>query len=99
MRTFVQQYIALALDDPSSAWQELTPRFQQDCCEGSEGNYAGYWDTIATATLRDIHANPGRMQVSYTITWDPEGERGPEDELVTLGLVEGDTGYLIDEEL
>ena len=38
-----------------------------------------------SATLRDVKANPGSMEVSYTITWDPEGERGPEDEDVTLG--------------
>ena len=36
---------------------------------------------------------------TYTITWDPEGERGPEDEDVTLGLVENGDGYLIEYEL
>ncbi len=98
MRTFVQQYVDTALADPAAAWDMLTPRFQQDCCT-SEGSYAGYWNTIATATLRDVKANPGQMTVSYTITWDPEGERGPEDEVVTLGLVENGEGYLIDYEL
>ncbi len=99
MRTFVQSYVATALADPASAWEQLTPRFQQDCCDGIEGNYAGYWTTIATATLRDIKPNPAADEVTYTITWDPEGERGPEDEVVTLGLVENGDGYLIDYEL
>ena len=99
MRTFVQQYVDTALADPGAAWDQLTPRFQEDCCGGDEGSYAGYWNTIATATLRDVKANPGTMEVSYTITWDPEGERGPEDEDVTLGLVENGDGYLIDYEL
>ena len=58
MRTFVQSYVATALADPTSAWEQLTPRFQQDCCDGSEGSYTGYWNTIATATLRDIKPNP-----------------------------------------
>ena len=98
MRSFVQQYIATALADPSSAWQELSPRFQQDCCDGSLGNYAGYWNTIDNATLRDVVADPAAMQVSYIITWDPAG-RPPEDENVTLGLVRQDGRYLIDYEL
>jgi len=99
MRSFVQQYIATALADPESAWQLLTPRFQQTCCDGSAGSYVGYWNTIATATLRDIEADPGAMRVGYTITWDPAGERGPEDERVTLGLVRQGDRYLIDYEL
>lgn len=98
MRAFAQQYVATALADPESAWQLLTPRFQQDCCNGV-GGYAGYWNTIASATLSDVQADPAAMQVAYTITWDPEGERGPEDEFVTLGLVEQGDGYLIDYEL
>ena len=99
MRTFVQQYIATALANPESAWQLLTPRFQQTCCGGSAGSYVGYWNTIATANLRDIQADPGAMQVGYIITWDPAGERGPEDERVTLGLVQEGESYLIDYEL
>ena len=97
MRAFVQQYIDTALTDTAAGWEQLSPRFQQEV--GSYGSYAGYWDTIESATLRDVKANPGSMEVSYTITWDPEGERGPEDEDVTLGLVENGDGYLIDYEL
>ena len=58
MSTFVQQYVDTALADPAAAWDLLTPRFQQDCCT-SEGSYAGYWNTIETATLRDVKAEPG----------------------------------------
>jgi serine/threonine protein kinase len=97
MSAFVEQYVDTALTDPAAAWDLLTPRFQQDCCT-SEGSYAGYWDTIESATLRDVKANPGQMTVSYTITWDPK-DRAPEDEDVTLGLVENGDGYLIDYEL
>ena len=98
MQAFVQQYISTALTDPNSSWQQLSPRFQQTCCDGSVGSYAGYWNTIADATLRDVVANPAAMRVSYVITWDPVG-RPPEDENVTLGLVRQGTGYLIDYEL
>jgi len=97
MSAFVQQYVDTALADPEAAWDLLTPRFQQDCCT-SEASYAGYWNTIETASLRDVKANPGQMTVAYTITWDPV-DRGPEDEDVTLGLVENGDGYLIDYEL
>jgi len=99
MRSFVQAYVATALTDPETSWEQLTPRFQQDCCNGSVGSYTGFWNTIATATLRDIKPDPESMEVSYIITWDPEGERGTEDELVTLGLVEDDGRYLIDYEV
>jgi hypothetical protein len=99
MREFVQQYVALALTDPETSWEQLTPRFQQDCCDGRVGNYTGYWNTIADATLRDIRADPGAMQVSYVITWHPADGRPSEDENVTLGLVEQDGRFLIDYEL
>lgn len=98
MRSFVQAYISTALSDPASSWQQLTPRFQQNCCDGSVGNYAGYWNTIADATLRDVIPDPEAMTVSYVITWYPEG-RPAEDENVTLGLVRQGSGYLIDYEL
>lgn len=94
MRSFVQDYVATALTDPATSWQQLTPRFQQRV--GSYSSYAGFWDTIETATLRDVEADPEKMVVSYTITWDPKGPRGEEDEFVVLGLVEQDERYRID---
>ena len=63
---------------PQLSWQQLTARFQQSCCRGSVGNYAAYWDSIATASLREVRADPGSMQVSYVITWDPV-DSAPED--------------------
>ena len=99
MRTFVEEYIQTALADPEASWAMLSPRFQQDCCDGAKGSYTGYWNTIADATLRDVVADPRSMQVSYVITWDPEGERQPEDENVTLTLVRGGDAYLVDDEL
>jgi hypothetical protein len=98
MRQFVLDYIQAALDDPYSAWERLSPRFQQACCDSSVGRYAGYWNTIADATLRDVVADPSTMQVRYVIRWEPEG-RAAEDESVTLGLVRRGDGYLIDYEL
>lgn len=96
MRSFVQEYVDTALTDPESSWQQLTTRFQENV--GSYGSYAGFWNTIETATLRDVEADPDAMQVSYTITWDPKGDRGKEDERVVLGLVEDEGSYLIDYE-
>ena len=77
MRTFVQQYVDTALADPGAAWDQLSPRFQQDCCSADEGSYAGYWDTIASATLRDVKANPGSMEVSYIDHVGPRGRARP----------------------
>jgi len=96
MSSFVRSYIATALSDPATAWRELSPRFQAKV--GSYGSYAGYWDTIDTATLRDVRADPDQMTVSYVITWDPKGSRGKEDEHVVLDLVTHGDGFLIDRE-
>jgi hypothetical protein len=98
MRQFVLDYIQAALNDPYSAWERLSPRFQAACCDSSVGRYAGYWNTISDATLRDVMADPSTMQVRYVIRWEPEG-RAAEDESVTLGLVRSGDGYLIDYEL
>jgi serine/threonine protein kinase len=94
MGSFVRTYIATALSDPATAWRELSPRFQAKI--GSYGSYAGYWETIASATLRDVRADPQQMTVSYTITWDPKGPRGKEDERVVLDLVKQGSSFLID---
>jgi eukaryotic-like serine/threonine-protein kinase len=94
MSSFVEDYIAKAVSDPASAWDDLTPRFQEHV--GSYGDYAGYWNTIESATLRDVRADPRAMTVSYIITWDPKGPRGKEDESVVLELVKENGRYLID---
>jgi len=96
MGSFVEDYIATALSDPATAWQELTPKFQDHV--GSYGNYAGYWNTIESAPIRDVRADPDNMTVSYIITWDPKGPRGKEDESVVLELVKQGDRYLIDRE-
>ena len=96
MSSFVRSYIATALSDPATAWRELTPRFQAKV--GSYGSYAGYWNTIANATLRDVRADPAQMTVSYVITWDPKGSRPKEDEHVVLDLVKQGDHFLIDRE-
>lgn len=96
MRTFVERYIATALTDPATSWRELTPRFQARV--GSYSSYAGFWDTIESATLRDVHADPATMVVSYVITWDPKGPGGTEDETVVLDLVQDNGQLLIDRE-
>ena len=95
MADFVRDYVATAVRDPEAGWELLTPRFQQEV--GSFGSYQGFWNTIESASLRDVEANTETMEVSCVITWDPKG-RGPEDENVVLTLVEDDGGYLIDAE-
>ena len=71
------QYVETALADPPAAWDQLSPRFQEDCCEGDEGNYTGYWNTIATATLRDITADPQQMTVTLHHHVGPGGRARP----------------------
>ena len=63
MEDFISQYLATAPTDPESAFQMLTPEFQEQS-GGIEG-YRGFWDTVESANLLDIQADPEALTVAY----------------------------------
>jgi serine/threonine protein kinase len=97
MEDFISQYLATAPSDPESAFQMLTPGFQEES-GGIEG-YRGFWDTVESANLLNVRADPEALTVAYTVkyTMDSQGQgsgRQSTDE-VNLSLVFEDGKYLI----
>ncbi len=73
----------------------LTPDFQQ--ASGGFGQYKKYWDQWSSAVPANIEADGEDLTVSYTITYDREDGESQTDD-VTLELVEGDDGFLVNAE-
>jgi hypothetical protein len=95
MKDFIGQYLDTVTRDPATTWEQLTPAFQQ--ASGGFGSYTGYWETIASATPRQVQADPGAMVVSYSVDYvKRDGSKVSDD--VTLELVFRDGRYLIEGE-
>jgi len=91
MTTFVRDYIDTAVSDPASAFQMLTPDFQ-DQSNGLQG-YEDFWDQVRNAKILSISADPEALEVSYRYRYVRPG--GPTVEDVTLRLSFEDGTYLI----
>ena len=74
MEDFISQYLATAPTDPESTFQMLTPEFQEQS-GGLEG-YRGFWDTIESANLLEIQADPDALTVSYRVQYT-KNSKGP----------------------
>ncbi len=76
----------------ASTWTWLTPEFQAQA--GGIDSYKGFWETIESADLETVDADPEAMTVSYTVTYTrTDGTVVSEDN--TLGLVLRGGRYLI----
>ena len=97
MEDFISQYLATAPSDPESTFQMLTPKFQEDS-GGIEG-YRGFWDTVESANLLEIQADPDDLTVAYRVqyTMDSNGPGAGEQstDSVNLQLVFEDGNYKI----
>jgi serine/threonine protein kinase len=91
MVSFVRDYIAEAVSDPASAYQMLTPAFQQQS-NGLSG-YQSFWDEVRSAKILSIAADPDAMEVSYRYRYVVPG--GPAEDDVTLKLTYSDGSYQI----
>ena len=92
MRSFIAQYLADAPNDPESTYQELTPQFQRD--SGGMDGYAGFWNTIQSATLESFSADPNALTVDYTVDYVREDQSTATGQ-VHLQLTYKDGKYLI----
>jgi serine/threonine protein kinase len=97
MEDFISQYLATAPTDPESAFQMLTPGFQEQS-GGIEG-YRGFWDRVESANLLDIEADPEALTVAYTVEYTTDsrgpGPGGQSTDDVNLTLVFEDGTYKI----
>jgi hypothetical protein len=94
MTTFIRDYIDTAVSDPASAYDMLTPAFQEQS-HGLQG-YEDFWDQVRTAKILSISADPDALEVSYRYRYVRPG--GPTVEDVTLQLSYDNGTYLIAEE-
>jgi serine/threonine protein kinase len=95
METFISDYLTTAAADPSESFPMLTKDFQ--AASGGYEGYAGFWDTIESARLVDVSADPEALTVAYTVDYvRTDGSEASGD--VVLGLVFRNGRYLIDEE-
>jgi hypothetical protein len=70
----------------------LTPPFQEQS-GGLEG-YRGFWETVESADLRSVSADPGSLTVEYTVDYDMKDGRSVSDD-VQLALVMAEGTYKI----
>ena len=95
MEQFVEDYVALAVEDSRSSFEMLTPAFQVES-NGMDG-YRGFWQTVRDATVRNVEADPEEMTVEYTVDYVLKNRETDSDD-VRLHLVHEDGRFLIAEE-
>jgi 3',5'-cyclic AMP phosphodiesterase CpdA len=93
MTAFIRDYIAAVSSDPDTAWEMLTPRFQQQ--SGGLATYREFWDGVGTARILEISADPRTLVVSYRVRF---ANFGTGRQTTVLDLVFEDGRYLIDGE-
>jgi len=96
MESFINDYLATVTTDPKTAWEMLTPSFQ-DASHGY-GHYHGFWKTIESAQPTSIEADPQTLQVHYSVDYVEKKDQSRTSDDVTLQLVYQDGNYLIDGE-
>jgi len=92
MENFIEDYLATVTADPKTAWEMLTPAFQD--ASGGFGRYNAYWKTIATADVLSAEPDPANRRITYTVEYQRrDGSKVTDD--VTLQLDGTDERYLI----
>ncbi|MCW2834871.1 MAG: serine/threonine protein kinase [Nocardioides sp.] len=89
---FITTYLATAPNDQAASFEMLTPGFQ--AASNGFARYSGYWQTIASATPRNIVVNPKTLTVTYDVDY-VRTDGSAVSESVTLQLQRSGDGYLI----
>lgn len=92
MTTFVENYLATVVDDPSVAWNRLTEDFQNQ--SGGFEQYEQFWGPFTAADVTAISADPNAGTVTYDVTYSKEDGEVISDS-VELELVEEGDSFLI----
>jgi serine/threonine protein kinase len=92
MESFIGDYLATVTQDPRAAFAMLTPDFQD--ASGGLSGYRSFWDTIDSADLTSVSADPETQTVSYTVEYTREDGSTTTDD-VSLQLLFEDGRYLI----
>ena len=92
MTDFAQTYLQTVVEDPSAAWEMLTPDFQK--ASGGFGKYKKFWDSVDGANVTDIGADPQSGTVQYSVSYSREEGDGFDDD-VELRLQDEGESFLI----
>ncbi len=93
IEAFIRTYVAAVASDPDSAYQMLSPKFQQE--SGGIDSYRKYWSGATNGRVLSISANPADLTVSYQVRFDNH-KNGPGPTVLDLKFDNG--RYLIDGE-
>jgi serine/threonine protein kinase len=91
LKGFVADYLTTAPNDPDAGFAMLTPDYQEES-KGLKG-YKGFWGRVSNLDVKQIEADPATLRVSYTYSYDLDGD--PRSEAVTLQLEKSGDGFLI----
>jgi eukaryotic-like serine/threonine-protein kinase len=89
---FVDSYFQLVPDDLDTAWQQLSPRMQQ---EVGRDSFNGFWGQVADADATSVQAGDGLVDAAVTYTYESGKVVRQQNQ---YALVRAEGGYLIDEE-
>ena len=93
MEAFIRDYLALVVSDPESAFDRLTPAFQQE--SGGLDDYLEFWGNVSSTKVESVSADPDSLVVEYTYTRHEKGGGKPITDDVSLQLEESDDGDLL----
>lgn len=92
MDAFISSYLATVTTDPRTAFEQLTPEFQE-ASNGYDG-YMGWWSQVRSAQLASVSSDPSDLTVGYTVDYVMKsGERTSQQ--VRLQLQRRDDQFLI----
>ena len=95
LEEFARTYLIAAPNDPSTAWNRLTPGFQR--AAGGWSGYRGWWTSVRSAELLSVQGDADAMRVTYRVRYTLQNGR-TSTENVSLGLVQQGGALLISDE-
>ena len=93
MESFIDDYVTAVAKDPSSSWQMLTPKFQQE--SGGFEKYQRFWGPATNGRLLSISTDVKTLTVAYQVHFD-DHDNGPGPTVLELTYDKG--RYLINGE-
>ncbi len=86
MEGFVADYLSLADSNPATAFQRLSPSYQE--ASGGLAGYEGFWGRVSGVELKEASADPEALTVTYSYSYELDGSTRDDDILMTLEQVE-----------
>lgn len=88
LESFVTDYLATVTDDQRATWERLTPAFQER--SKGFGSYAGFWQTVESATPSNLRTDVDAMTVSYDVVYRMRDGESVSDQVTLVLERDGD---------